>query len=259
MKKALTRKLLLVVALILAVMVPAGVANAYLSASDYYAQWEKYGIRYTGVYPVSPVNPGNVQPAPISTPATGPATNTSNLLLSRSDYYSRILNSRFYSPTPSSGTAPTTPGDDGNAGTPSAPPPQNDAGDVGSLTSDERVLFDLTNQERVKAGLHTFKVDARLVRLARMKSQDMYENNYFSHVSPTYGSPYDMERQAGISARVMGAENIARCATVERAHQLFMESEGHRANILDPRHDSIGIGVVSTPYGVYVTQLFIGD
>lgn len=258
MKKALTRKLLLVVALILAVVVPTGVAHAYLSASDYYAQWEKYGIRYTRVYTGSPVNPGTVQPAPISTPTMEPAVNTNNLWLSRSDYYSQIANSRFDYPAPSSGTAPSTPTDNGSTGNPSAPPP-GDAGDVGSLTPDERVLFDLANQERVKAGLHTFKVDARLVRLARLKSQDMYENNYFGHISPTYGSPYDMERDAGISARVMGAENIARCATVERAHHLFMESEGHRANILDPRHDSIGIGVVSTPYGVYVTQLFIGD
>uniref|UniRef100_A0A7C1JCB0 SCP domain-containing protein n=1 Tax=Ammonifex degensii TaxID=42838 RepID=A0A7C1JCB0_9THEO len=102
-------------------------------------------------------------------------------------------------------------------------------------------------------------IDTRLVSLARLKSRDMYENHYFSHVSPTYGTAYEMERKAGISARVMGAENIAKAASVARAHQLFMGSASHRANILDPRHDAIGIGVVTTPYGVYVPQLFIGD
>ena len=119
-------------------------------------------------------------------------------------------------------------------------------------------MYDLVNQERIKAGLPTFKVDSRLVELARMKSRDMYENHYFGHASPTYGTAYQMEKAAGISAGVMGAENIARAATVQRAHELFMNSEGHRANILDPRHDTIGIGVVNTPSGVYVTQLFLG-
>ncbi|MEW6446710.1 MAG: CAP domain-containing protein [Bacillota bacterium] len=257
MEKTRKGTFLLIVALILAVLVPAGVAHAYLSSSDYYAQWEQYGRHYTRVYTDSVMTPNPAQPDPAGS-TSGPVTKTTTAFFSsRSDYYSRLLNNRFYFPPPSSGTKPTVPGND--SGTPSAPPSQNDAGDVGSLTPDERILFDLANQERVKAGLHTFKVDARLVRLARMKSQDMYQNNYFGHISPTYGSPYDMERDAGISARVMGAENIARCATVQRAHELFMGSEGHRANILDPRHDSIGIGVVSTPYGVYVTQLFIGD
>jgi uncharacterized protein YkwD len=91
-----------------------------------------------------------------------------------------------------------------------------------------------------------------------MKSQDMYENNYFGHTSPTYGTPLQMVRNAGISARVMGAENIARASSVVRAHELLMNSEGHRANLLNPLHDTIGIGVVSTPNGVYVTQLFLG-
>jgi uncharacterized protein YkwD len=67
-----------------------------------------------------------------------------------------------------------------------------------------------------------------------------------------------MERQAGYSARVMGAENIAKAATTARAEQLFMGSEGHRANILNTLHDSIGIGIVKTSYGVIVTQLFSG-
>ncbi|HIE13018.1 MAG TPA: hypothetical protein EYP63_06295 [Desulfotomaculum sp.] len=258
MKKALQRTFLLAVALIVATTVPAGLAHAYLSVQDYYAQWEEYGIQYNRFYSGSIMNPGPVQPAPAQ--RSGAVTDRTPVFhLTRADYYARILNSRFYSPSPSSGYTQVTPQDEGGAGTAPAPSTQNDTGEAGALTPDEKVLFDLANQERVKAGLPPFTLDVRLVKLARLKSRDMYENNYFGHVSPTYGSAYDMERDAGISARVMGAENIARCATVERAHALFMESAGHRANILDPRHDLIGIGVVSTPYGVYVTQLFLGD
>ena len=127
------------------------------------------------------------------------------------------------------------------------------------MAASEKQMLDLVNQERIKAGLPAYKVDSRLVTLARQKSQDMYQNNYFSHTSPTYGSAYDMEKKAGISARVMGAENIAKAATVTRAHDLLMNSAGHRANILDSRHDTIGIGIVSTSGGVYITQLFLGN
>lgn len=120
-------------------------------------------------------------------------------------------------------------------------------------------MFGLVNQERANAGLSAFTLDSGLETLAREKSQDMYENNYFSHTSPTYGSAYDMEKKAGISARVMGAENIAKAATTQRAEDLFMGSPGHKANILNPLHTSIGIGIDKTPNGVVVTQLFIGN
>lgn len=120
-------------------------------------------------------------------------------------------------------------------------------------------MLSLVNQERTKAGLPVFTLDWKLTELARLKSQDMYKNNYFSHTSPTYGSPLNMERQAGYSARVMGAENIAKAATTSRAHDLLMGSPGHKANILNPQHDSIGIGITKTNGGVYVTQLFSGN
>jgi len=127
------------------------------------------------------------------------------------------------------------------------------------LNADEKLMFDLVNQERVKAGLPAYTLDMRLVNLARLKSQDMVQNNYFDHVSLTYGTPYEMEKNAGISARVMGAENIAKAATAQRAFELFMGSAGHKANILNSLHDAIDIGIVSTPSGVVVTQMFIGN
>lgn len=126
------------------------------------------------------------------------------------------------------------------------------------LTDEEKVIFQLTNQERIKAGLPGLSLDLRLVELARLKSSEMFEENYFSHISPVYGTALDMIRKNGITARVMGAENIAKAVTPRRAHALFMGSEKHRANILNKLHDSIGIGVYKSKYGLMVTEMFTG-
>ncbi|MCG9966817.1 CAP domain-containing protein [Pelotomaculum terephthalicicum JT] len=129
---------------------------------------------------------------------------------------------------------------------------------MSDLSADEKLLFDLVNQEREKAGLPAFFLDMRLVDLARKKSEDMFINNYFNHRSPVYGLPLDMLRKAGVTARAMGAENIAKAATTRRAHEMIMDSGDHRPNVLNTLHDSIGVGVCKTRYGVVVTQLFIG-
>jgi uncharacterized YkwD family protein len=129
---------------------------------------------------------------------------------------------------------------------------------TGALTTDEQLMFDLVNGERVKAGLAALQVDMRLVQTARLKSQDMIANNYFSHQSPTYGSPFEMMQAAGISYRYAG-ENLAGASTVELAHRNLMQSPGHRANILNPNYPRIGIGIVDGgPYGKMFTQQFIG-
>ncbi|MEW6182379.1 MAG: CAP domain-containing protein [Bacillota bacterium] len=192
---------------------------------------------------------------------------TAQAYISPSSYYSQwskygVNYQRYYGapiPVTPPVTPPTIPPTDPGVDPGTPPPSSGGFGDVDVLTAGERKIFDLVNQERVKAGLPAYTVDARLVKLARMKSQDMHDRNYFSHTSPTYGTAYRMEVNAGIRARVMGAENIARTYSVERAHVLFMNSEGHRANIMDARHDVIGIGVYSTSNTVWVTQLFLGD
>lgn len=131
-------------------------------------------------------------------------------------------------------------------------------------------MVNLVNQERVRAGLPPFTVDARIVRLARLRAQDIAANwnttyNHADpHRSPTYGYPMDMEIKNGVRARVMGAENWAASRSIDRAHLQFMNSSGHRSNILDARHDSIGVGVApyvvnGVSYGVVVNQLFLGD
>ncbi len=137
-------------------------------------------------------------------------------------------------------------------------PPSPSPAPSGNLTAAEQKMVNLVNQERSKAGLQQLRVDMSLVELARKKSQDMIDRNYFGHNSPTYGSPFDMMREAGIRYSTAG-ENLAGAATVEAAHANLMASSGHRANILNPRFNYLGVGIVSGgPYGNMFTQLFVG-
>ncbi|MDM5328953.1 CAP domain-containing protein [Neobacillus sp. CF12] len=124
------------------------------------------------------------------------------------------------------------------------------------LSAYEQKVVDLTNQERAKNGLPALKVDLTLSKMAREKSRDMSANGYFSHTSPTYGSPFDMMKKYGISYRYAG-ENIAMGQrTPEEVVKAWMNSEGHRKNILSPNFNYIGVGYVSQ--GNYWTQEFIG-
>jgi len=119
-------------------------------------------------------------------------------------------------------------------------------------------MVNLVNQERAKAGLKPLAVDMKLVELARMKSQDMIDKGYFAHQSPTYGSPFDMMKKAGLMYRTAG-ENLAGASTVDKAHVNLMNSSGHRANILNANFTHIGIGIIEGgPYGMMLTQMFIG-
>ncbi len=126
------------------------------------------------------------------------------------------------------------------------------------LTAEQARMLELVNQERAKAGLNALKWDAEVARVANIKAQDMVQNNYFSHTSPTYGSPFDMMKSFGISYRTAG-ENLAGYNSVEGAHNGLMNSDGHRANILNPNFTHIGIGVQKSPrYGYVFVQMFIG-
>ncbi|WP_371932311.1 CAP domain-containing protein [Bacillus sp. WLY-B-L8] len=125
----------------------------------------------------------------------------------------------------------------------------------GSLSAFEQKVVDLTNAERAKQGLPALKVDAALSKVARIKSEDMQKNHYFDHTSPTYGSPFDMMKQFGISYKSAG-ENIAQGQrTPEEVVQAWMNSAGHRANILNSGYTHIGVGYVEN--GNYWTQEFI--
>jgi len=148
-------------------------------------------------------------------------------------------------------TTPTTP-------QPAPAPAPSPSPSVG-LTAEEQHMLNLVNGERQKQGLKPLVPHAGLTELARKKSRDMIQNNYFSHISPTYGSPFDMMRAAGISYRTAG-ENIAGASTVERAHLALMNSDGHRRNILNPAYTHVGIGIIrGGAYGLMITQMFIGN
>ena len=126
------------------------------------------------------------------------------------------------------------------------------------LTADEQEVFDLINAKRVANGLSALKIDDELQNVARIKAQDMVNNNYFSHTSPTYGSPFDMMKSFGISYKTAG-ENIAGNSNNSSAVNAWMTSEGHKANILNSSFNYTGIGVVSSPkYGKIYVQMFMG-
>ncbi|TDA69916.1 MAG: hypothetical protein D9V47_03770 [Clostridia bacterium] len=143
------------------------------------------------------------------------------------------------------------------------PAPEPPAGNPGSpsllsgLTREESQLLDLINRERSQKGLPLLTLDPTLVRLARQKSQDMVDNNYFGHESPTYGKVGDMLKAAGVKYR-LAAENIGRGSSVATVHAMMMGSGPHRAAILSGKYSQVGVGVVRTRSGgVMVTEIFV--
>jgi len=128
--------------------------------------------------------------------------------------------------------------------------------EAGQLSQFEQEVVELTNQERAKQGLAPLEIDTELSKVARAKSNDMATNNYFDHNSPTYGSPFDMMKSFGIDYKTAG-ENIAKGQqTPEEVVNAWMNSEGHRANILNADYTHIGVGYVEN--GNHWTQQFIG-
>ncbi len=127
-----------------------------------------------------------------------------------------------------------------------------------TLSEDEQKLLELVNKARADKGLDALVTDENLMKVARMKAKDMVDNNYFSHQSPTYGSPFDMMRQFDNVFKSAG-ENIAGNKTVEGAFKAWMSSENHKKNILNSGFKVTGIGVEnSSTYGKILVQQFIG-
>lgn len=120
----------------------------------------------------------------------------------------------------------------------------------------EKEVIRLVNEIRAQYGLNALTENWELSRVARYKSQDMRDRGYFSHTSPTYGSPFDMMKAFGLSYRSAG-ENIAYgYRTPEAVVKAWMNSSGHRENILSAKYTQIGVGYVQN--GNYCTQMFIG-
>lgn len=166
---------------------------------------------------------------------------------------------------PDVGKTPTTPGKTPTPGPgttpapdqPTTPPDTTTGGGAKALTGQENEMLRLVNEARKANGVKPLQVDTEVTNVARTKSQDMIDNNYFSHNSPTYGSPFDMLKSFGIKY-VAAGENIAGNSSVKGAHDALMKSEGHRKNILNPDFTHIGIGIKKGgQYGNMFTQLFI--
>lgn len=137
------------------------------------------------------------------------------------------------------------------------PPANDDDYTTPSISVQEEIAFNLLNQDRIANGLPELALDPALCDIARIKSQDMHENGYFAHTSPTYGTPSEMLRLFGYSFTSV-AENIAHHATVEKSQAAFMSSDGHRRNLLGSQWSKCGVGVWTDAQGyVYVTQLFV--
>lgn len=130
------------------------------------------------------------------------------------------------------------------------------ADETDSLSEYEAEVVRLVNVYRESAGLKPLMTDAELSYIARLKSQDMHDNKYFSHTSPSYGSPFQMMKDFEVKYRTAG-ENIAMGQrTPSEVVTAWMNSPGHRANILNSSYTRIGVGYVAS--GNYWTQMFVG-
>jgi uncharacterized YkwD family protein len=166
-------------------------------------------------------------------------------------------------PTPAPKQPAPAPKEQAAAPTPKQPAPApkqpaqtQNAPATGTAGQYVQQVIDLTNAQRSKNGLPALKADSQLNGVAQKKSQDMQQNNYFSHTSPTYGSPFDMMRDFGVTYKSAG-ENIAQGQrTPQEVVNAWMNSEGHRKNILSAKFTHIGVGYEAT--GKHWTQMFIG-
>lgn len=119
-------------------------------------------------------------------------------------------------------------------------------------------ILKLVNQERQKAGVQPLTLSDKLTNVANIKAKDMADKNYFSHDSPTYGSPFDMMKKFGISYSYAGENIAAGQKTAEEVMNSWMNSSGHKANILNKNFTQLGVGFYrGGQYGTEWVQMFI--
>lgn len=127
-----------------------------------------------------------------------------------------------------------------------------------NLTSQENELLSLINSERKKNNLPEFEIDEKLQNVARLKAEDLVQNNYFSHISPTYGTPFEMLKAHSVNYKT-ASENIAGNKNISDAVDSWLASDSHKKNILSNDYNYTGIAVVdSIAYGKIIVELFIG-
>ena len=135
----------------------------------------------------------------------------------------------------------------------------NNSSNINGFSKEQVEVLNLVNKERKANGLKTLTLNKELSNVANIKSRDMIEKGYFDHTSPTYGSPFDMMKKFNISYNTAG-ENIAMGQkTPSEVMNSWMNSSGHRANILNSTYTELGVGIQKDSNGtIYWTQMFIG-
>lgn len=142
---------------------------------------------------------------------------------------------------------------------------QTERASLPEATDEERRFVELTNRERLRRGMSELRIDPLLIAVAREHSAEMRDRDYFSHHSPSASlrTPMDRYLHAVAAARPPYAcvgENLFYCtiSDVERGHRAFMNSPKHRENVLYPRFEKIGVGIVKDREGKFwVTQMFL--
>ena len=135
----------------------------------------------------------------------------------------------------------------------------NNSSNINGFSKEQVEVLNLVNKERKANGLKPLTLNKELSNVANIKSRDMIEKGYFDHTSPTYGSPFDMMKKFNISYNTAG-ENIAMGQkTPSEVMNSWMNSSGHRANILNSTYTELGVGIQKDSNGtIYWTQMFIG-
>ena len=134
----------------------------------------------------------------------------------------------------------------------------NNSSNINGFSKEQLEVLNLVNKERKANGLKPLTLNKELSNVANIKSRDMIEKGYFDHTSPTYGSPFDMMKKFNISYNTAG-ENIAMGQkTPSEVMNSWMNSSGHRANILNSTYTELGVGIQKDSNGtIYWTQMFI--
>jgi uncharacterized YkwD family protein len=128
-----------------------------------------------------------------------------------------------------------------------------------TLSDYELEVINLVNKEREKHNLKPLEIDMKVSQLARQKSEDMRDKNYFDHTSPTYGKPCDHMKKEGVKYKYCGENIAAGYKTPEEVMEGWLKSKGHRENILNSDYTHIGVGYAEGgTYGTYWTQQFYG-
>lgn len=162
-----------------------------------------------------------------------------------------ILGSYQLPQTGTDGGSGTQTPSNGQSGTSEAP-----SGNGGQTASEAQEILRLVNEQRAQNGLAALTLSDKLCELATLKAEDMVANNYFDHTSPTYGTPFEMMQAFDVSYRSAGENIAAGQRTPEEVMNAWMNSSGHRANILSADYTELGVGVGVGQRGIYWVQLF---